>query len=556
MLWDVYQKGASHAAKAGPSVVVGILLGWSLLLAYQAVEPCQVSREWDIMRDMGIAQAILDGRYPEDPVLAGEISWYNPLTGTMLLVAHYLTDTPLMRLAVTLGPYINMLAPLAFYAFTAAFYGRAAGIAGLCLMLFGKDGTQPYWTCAYSPWLLASVYSLGLLFITLFLGTKAIEKRASSLFFIAGISLGVTFLAHTAPAIIAGGTLFLLMMTEQYRFVRERRWSDEGRSLFWLFILLLAIAFFVSLPYSGPILWRYHFHVHNPWPSLYASQNVELQNLPQQLRYALSPRNVMAVIGGLILLRNRRDLRARAVLCWGVVSALLMAQHYLWQALRLNDVVLTSIVPGHHAAIHLAAVRTVLFGVGVAGLGRLAGKGAAYFLKHFSFQGGKGVALQGLGIWGAAVLAGIILYWRNPYEGRVDFQPPGGSAYYQLFDRHLPMYRWIRDNTPPEAVFLCPDENLGIQVVMPAGRKLVNPMLLYFNPYVERGPFTLRQEAILNALDKGDKEALCEAAGQYPRLFLLLDEPVDKQLPFSTLVYRAGGSALYEIHYCWKSISP
>ncbi|HOH31884.1 MAG TPA: hypothetical protein PLC40_19560, partial [Candidatus Hydrogenedentes bacterium] len=82
--------------------------------------------------------------------------------------------------------------------------------------------------------------------------------------------------------------------------------------------------------------------------------------------------------------------------------------------------------------------------------------------------------------------------------------------------------------------------------------KLVNPMLLYFNPYVDRGPKTLRQEAILEALDKGDKDALCEEAKVYPILLLLLEEPVEKAPPFATEIHRAGGSVLFEIHSCLR----
>ena len=75
IFWKEHRAGrrtrGNIAAVILPSLVAGVLLGWSLILAWNAVEPCQVSREWDILRDMGIAQSILDGRYPEDPVLAG-----------------------------------------------------------------------------------------------------------------------------------------------------------------------------------------------------------------------------------------------------------------------------------------------------------------------------------------------------------------------------------------------------------------------------------------------------------------------------------------------------
>jgi len=186
------------------------------------------------------------------------------------------------------------------------------------------------------------------------------------------------------------------------------------------------------------------------------------------------------------------------------------------------------------------------------------GKFGAQFLRYISSflnKTRRPFVVSQPGITGIlVVLTGMCLYGINPYSRRIDFQPPGGVSHYELYERHVAMYAWIRDNTPPQAVFLCPDENLGLKVVMPAGRKLVNPMLLYFNPYVNRGPTTLRQEAILDALDKGDKDALSAEAGDYPMLLLLLDEPVEKEPPFASEVQRIGGSILYEIRACGKKI--
>lgn len=535
------------------AAVVGVLLAWSLVLAFSTVQPCPVSRDWDVMRDVSIAQSILDGRYPEDPVLRGEISWYNPLTGLVLLALHYVTGMPLMRLSVVAGPFLNLLAPAGFYVLAAALFGRAAALAGLCLVLFGKEGALPLWTCAYSPWLLASVYSLGLLFLTLAAFVKALRGGSTGLFCLTGLMLGIAFLGHTAPAIIAGGVMLLLTLWEcgRLRFV-ERQSGDAGRLLF-RFLAVLVVAFFVSLPYTGPILWRYQFQVLNPWPSLYASQNMELQNLAARIQEAVSLRNGLALFGAVMLLRWRRRLEVKLMACWVVVVGALVVQHYVWQALRLNGVVLPALVPGHHAGIHLSAVRTVLFGVGVASLGELGGMAAARLLRRMTGKPARDRVWRLAGAAAAVVCCGAGLYWSNPYGERVDFKPPAGTAYHDLYVRYLPMYEWIRENIPPEAVFLCPKENLGIQVVMPAARKLVNPMLLYSNPYVDRGKLTLRQDAILKALVNGDGKSLCDEAGSYPGLFLLLEEPVDKKPPFSTELHGAGGTVLYEVHPCWQA---
>ena len=309
-------RGVAVVGRTVSAAAVGALLAWALVIAFYAVEPCQVPREWDSMRDISIAQSLLDGGYPEDPVLRGEICWYNPLTGLVLFALHHLTGLSLMRLAVVAGPFLNLLAPVAFYFLVAGLFGRGAGLAGLLLVLFGKDGALPLWTCAYSPWLLASVYALGLLFLTLTAFYRAFCEKSPRFFFLTGVLLGVTFLAHTAPAIVAGGTMLLMSLWEACRLWFRERQYQEARILALHFAAALCVAFFVSLPYTGPILWRYQFHVLNPWPSLYAFQNVELENLPAQIRQAFSVRNGIAVIGIMTLLRHRKRPEVRLTVCW------------------------------------------------------------------------------------------------------------------------------------------------------------------------------------------------------------------------------------------------
>lgn len=528
--------------------IVGALLGWSLVVAFSAVEPCQASREWDVLRDIGIAQSFFDGSYPEDPVLSGEISWYNPLTGILLALFHKATGLSLMRLAVVLGPFINLIAPLGFYFLAARLFGRAAALAGLCLMLFGKDGRLPFWTCAYAPWLLAPMYSMGLLFFTLYGALIAFTRRKPGAFFFTGFLLGTTFLAHTAPALIAGGTMVLMLGWECLRVRGNQRYAN--RTLFGYFVLLLTVAFLVSLPYTGPILWRYQFRVLNPWPSLFASQNVELSNLSSQLLESINFRNATALLGLWTLFKNRNTPEIRLTLCWGVTACLLMIQHYIWQALRINDIVLSSLVPGHHSAIHLSCVRTVLFGVGITVIGDSIGKILGVLATSFSAKASQALRCATVGMM--VLLSGIALYVINPYSRRVDFLPPGGQAYYELFERHLPMYQWIRDNTAPDTVFLCPDESVGILVVMPAARKIVQPMLFYSNPYVDRGILALRQESILKAIEKDDRETLCQEALPYSRLFLLLKEPVTNPPHLADEILTTGGLTLYELKICSK----
>ncbi len=526
-----------------PALAAGLLLGWALMRAMYALDACQATMEWDVLRDISIAQSIQDGHYPEDPILSGEVSWYNPLTGGILACCARLTGIPLQRLGVILGPFLNLLVPLGFYLLVSHLFGAPAALAGLCLVLFGKEHALPLWTCAYYPWLLAPAYSLGLLFITLLVFLKAVRRGTPLLHYLAGLLLGLTFLSHTAPALVGGGTMALFMIMTLWRDRRCAEAAKDSRRKLGLFLLLLTVAFFVSLPYTGPILWRYQFRMLNPWPSLYAAQYVELNALPDRLREAISPRNFIALIGLAALVKRRREPEAALVLCWSVVAAAFLVQFYGWQALRLNNIVLPSLVPGHHGAIHLAAVRTVLFSAGLAHGCERIGSLVSSPRCFPAIPRGAAIALC---LCFAATATGAILYWNNPYPGRIDFSPPERRGFFELHERHLPMYGYIRDQLPPNAVVLCEDESLGLQVVMPAGRKLVCPMLLYSNPYVDRGPLLLAQERLLDALSRKDEDAFCEQAGVYPSLYVLWRNPLPDAPPFAAPIHDAGGLFLYK----------
>ena len=108
------------------------------------------------------------------------------------------------------------------------------------------------------------------------------------------------------------------------------------------------------------------------------------------------------------------------------------------------------------------------------------------------------------------------------------------------------MYEWILRNTPPEAVFLCRDDSVAMTVVMPAARKLLFPMLIYSNPFVDIGSLAQDNARVIDAVKAGDREAFCTEASRYAGLYMLVKEddltpPDHTPGPFFAEVYRAGG---------------
>ncbi len=568
-----------------PSVVwvvfvlaVGLVCGWSLVLAVRASTPCQWPAEWDTLRDISMAQTMLDGRYPEDPILLGETLWYNPLTGALIGLWSRLARVPLHRAAILMGPYVNLLTPLGIVVLLTLLFGRAAALAGLCVVLFAKDPQVPFWVnAAYSPWLLAPLYSLGLLFFLLATYHRALITRSFRLHVLAGLLLGLVFTAHTAPALVAGTTMLLTLLVELYLLWRRTLANNtEGdadsappsptaqtKNTLWrlpcYFCVLLVIAFVVSLPYTWSILWNYRFQVHNPFPSLFAVDYVSLAQMPDRLREAVNWRNALALVGvGALVMRWRRDTAARLILCWTVAAAAFTVQHYLWQALLARGIVWTAFVPGHHAAIHLSAVRAVLFAVGTTTVGAAAGRGIVHAwgtITDLAAWASAKAQAEHIGAACAAVCAGLALYCANPLTTRVDFQPPDAALYHEYHEQGIPMYQWILEHTETDAVFLCEEEALGMTVVMPAARNLVAPMLLYCNPYVNPAPLFDAKRALLDVIEQGDSTAFCEQARQYPVLYLLTraDNTLLQHTQFDALfekAHSAGGLVAWRARPC------
>jgi hypothetical protein len=551
-------------------LVVALLLSFSLVRAVDATSQCLWPSEWDLLRDIGMAQTILDGRYPEDPILSGETLWYNPFTGAILALSHQISGISLPRLGILLGPYLNLITPLGFVFLLACLFGRAAALAGLCMVLYGKDPANPFFVqVCYAPWLMAPLYASGLMFFTLAVYYRASKQGSLGYYIFAGCLLGITFMAHTAPAIIVGGTISLHVLAELLRSFylskAERKATTKKNtdvkintlSLLTQFFALLLTAFVISLPFTWNIIWHYGFHVRNVQPALFSVDFVLLENLPERLRETINWRNGFALVGMIELLR-RRDRASRLVLCWLLTSCLMLSQHYVWQAILLyHKVELVGFAPGHHWTIHLSAVRAALFAVGVTVTGAFMLNIIGMFEKCVvgRLSGDTSLLLQNIGKAVGACLAGVMLYADHPLLTRTDFQVPQRKAYHEYHERHIPVYEWILANTPPDAVILCFEDEIAMTVVMPAARKLLFPLRIYSNLYVDPGPLSYDRRRLVDAVNEADWPDFCAECSIYPSVYMLLKEGgYDKEGKSSTCffdeVYRAGDLVVFKAKPC------
>jgi hypothetical protein len=132
------------------------VLGFALLLC--AVHGALITRgiavppDQDALRDIGFAQALLDGNWFGDPSYPGAARYYPPLVPVVAAVAATLggvRDLPGFWVAV--GPWVNLAGPLCFFIMARRLLGGAAAGAVACLAFVLWNGAISAPWAAGSP---------------------------------------------------------------------------------------------------------------------------------------------------------------------------------------------------------------------------------------------------------------------------------------------------------------------------------------------------------------------------------------------------------------------
>ena len=122
----------------------------------------------DLYRDIAQAETFARGRLLADPFYAGEGLWYNPLVPLLVAGGARASGQPVHVLYTRLGPFLNLLAPLAFGLLLARLSGPAAGLAAAFAFAYLGDPREPPWASpTYSPWLFSASFAQGLFCLTL-----------------------------------------------------------------------------------------------------------------------------------------------------------------------------------------------------------------------------------------------------------------------------------------------------------------------------------------------------------------------------------------------------
>lgn len=485
MIW-LWQTAWKNRQCLSLDLVFVAFCGFAFFQAIQITADVRWPYDLDQFRDIGMAQAVLDHRYGTDHLYLGETFWFNPLVSVMIGALSRAADVSPVVVVTHAGPYLNMFAPLAFYFLVAYLFDRGVALVAAVAFLFAPIGDAPSWAAAtYSPWLLTQNCVQTFFYLTLAAYLKALELNRRTSFVLVGLLLGITFLGHTAPAIILGSVMVLGTFTRCVQQTKTDGLLSAGLREVNNLVVILSVAFVVSLPFTFSILGRYHLAIVNHAPNNWKYPLLLATNFSAFIWNNISWFTALALLGLFLLPADEPGRhRKMLLLSWLAVCCAALAINFLQQFLPPK--LQLAIVPAHHFLFYLRAVEHVLFGIGVVyGCRLLAAKLAPRFFPTLAIADN----LKSITAAAFIILAMIsfLVFALPAYRARFDFTNAHSQAIsFQERKSYIDAYHWILENTKPVDVFLSLAADFDLSIVGPADRKVVVTCQPEFsNPYVD-----------------------------------------------------------------------
>jgi hypothetical protein len=485
------------------TVVVGLILTAICAVALDRSVRATSGLPWpggsDFARDIASAETIAAGHLLSDPYYRGEWNWYNPLAPSIVAVVSMITRWPIPFVYAHIGAYLNLLVPLALFAVVTMWWGSLTGLAAVIALVFLVPGPEPGWLSAsYSPWLLPMHLGQSVFYAGLIAVARAWQESTRTAFCLAGVSIGMALLTHTAPAL-----LLAICMTVEFA---RTGWPGRERLIQLLIVVLSASI--VATPYLLSIGGHYHFHIRNAAPIAFVTTELDLEHVRSYWVATLSPSliGVIALIGYVWLARQWHTLPARLILSSAIASAIFLGFSYVAQTEwgRANG--FHGIVPPHHFVYYLRAFEAFAFAAGVTGLADWIGR-ALRSRAPFAADAAMPVLVS------AAI--GLAVWTYPSYARRFDFVGKRIIAQRMFTDHSLvDMYEWLRRNTAPDDVVLAP-LNLSQSVIGTSGRKVVAVDKLFSNPYVDWAERARDRDEMEHLLEAHDWTDFLNLAARY-----------------------------------------
>lgn len=522
-----------------------LLLAVAFAHAQAAVRGTTRPLNMDLFRDMSQARAILDGRWWQDPFYAGERLWYNPLVPGLVGLLSRLSGLALPEAYARGGPWINLIAPVAFFFLGRRLFGSSTALAASVAFLFVTSNDLPsQYSATYSPWLYAANAAQGLFYFALLAYVGALDKGTLRSYAAAGALAGLTLLAHSAPAgLLAGIVLVETLARGTTAAQRPEARPDFMRSLVPT-AGLAATSLVVSLPLLQSVLFHYRLAVKNPAPGSWIWEPLRLGNEGSFLRaHLLAPEPLLVALiatVGVVAASHSRDLvrsPGRLVLFWLMICLAGLVWGHALQILAQRRDGVRGLFPSHHFLLYLRGAGSLLFGLGIVH--------AARGLR--SLARGRGPERA----WVALLICAVGLAAFPSYRRRDDLVQ-GRAAALAMSNQmdEIRLTDWIERNTPNDAVILAPDP-ANVIVIGPTGRRVAALHAAFANPYVDHTLRARKAAALLDALNAGDQDTFhrgCRAEGITHLVTAIRGAAPPPEVPgMLRLAFVSGGWAIYSV---------
>ncbi|MCB9168845.1 MAG: hypothetical protein H6597_03365 [Flavobacteriales bacterium] len=474
--------------------------------AWRSVQSISWGASVDFHRDAGFVRAILEGHSGEDPVTLGERSWYTPLLSWIEALLVRITGIPVDALIIQAGPFVNLLAPIAFFLMTWSLLGPLRAVMTTAIYLFFFIGQEPSWAVpTYSPRLMAVITMQALFYMDIILARAAFRNRRAWRFVVLGSLAGLTFLGHAAPALL----IVLIIVVDTLRqLIPAARARDRRLMGTTVRNALLAGAAFVlaALPLLTTLVGTYGMHVVNRSGFLYTYYALTLSDGRIFLYHNVSWTMALALAGGWLVWMRFRPASHDVLRDWVVLSAVMWAYAYVVAVLdRPGGIELPGTVPSFHYYFYLKAALIVLAGIAVARLWELSVQRLAPRPIDPWTDGRSVVAVLLLVVAACSLQYPVYASRRDLFSLR-----NRDLAFSERTDEQAAA-RWIQAHLAWNDVVLC-DQELSIWPMLGTARKMVATASTMSNPYRDWQALHAAQRGMLHALtDGGDISATLNA---------------------------------------------
>jgi hypothetical protein len=462
-------------------LIIHIAVAAMIFFSFYKGQQAAVKVDWvfdkDMVRNISMAQSVLDGHPLSDSIFYGETLWYNPMLPALTAAVSKITGSPLLTTNMRIGAYINLLVPIGFYLLLLfAFNIRTAAVA-TAGMLFVFNNTIPtYMAGTYSAVSYALHLAPGFFFLSLLFYIKGRQSGKILWYILCGCMLGFAFLTHTTPALILGAVIFIDLLIQLLKKPLKKIFDPARRKIIYNFLTVVFTSMLISAPLLYSILFKYHLKVINHSPARVIESILRANKLDQFIGM-INPGIVIILVmltGLIFIAMKRKEIASGLILISTLIILALISFSYLAQ-IAPKALQLPQIVPGLHYIQYFGFLEAIFFGVGAGFLIDYFAKAAAAFIRRIKPSVKPDAGRQPF-IQTAIVLIAVSLLfflYRAEYLDRWDFNK------FKMMSKMnnkelLAVNNWLVPNIEPEAVMLN-DEGLPAGIMMAARKMITNP---------------------------------------------------------------------------------